>query len=397
MIRVVKIALASAMLLIWGYSCKEKYVPETNYPFTGYLVVEGVIEPGGGTTSFRLSRTTALDSSYYRDETGATVSVESENNESYPLTESASGRYQANGLPVQPGLRYRLHIITAGAREYLSQLTAVYATPPIDSVNWTEKNNGVQIYVSTHNSSIDTGYYKWRFDETWRYTAKYYSAYIWDPASPSSFHDFRNRNDNELVNTCYKSDTSSDILIGSTAKLAANVLNGQPVTFIPYSEIPNKLYNRYTIQVYMESISADEFAWYDKLRKNTESLGSIFDAQPSELTGNIQSLTDPTETVIGWVGSHTVTQKRIFIGRGDLPSKPALSKGYDNCMLDTLLFGLDDQQIENAYSSGIYNLPTGFDSPPGSAAPVGIIGSSIDCTDCRTMGGVITEPDFWHE
>ena len=385
------------LVLLCTGACKEKYMPKTNYPFTGYLVVEGVIEPGGGTTRFRLSRTTALDSTYYRNETGATVSVESENNESYPLNESAPGQYQAAGLPVQQSLRYRLHIMTTDAREYLSQLTPVYFTPPIDSVSWSEKNSGVQIYVSTHGPSADTGYYKWRFDETWRYTAKYFSAYIWDPASPYSFHDFRNRNDNELVNTCYKSDTSSEILIGSTAKLAANVLNEQPVTFIPYSEVPNKLYNRYTIQVYMESISSDEFAWYDKLRKNTESLGSIFDAQPSELTGNIESITDPAETVIGWVGSHTVTQRRIFIGRGDLPSNPPLSKGYDNCMLDTLLFGRDDKLIEGAYSSGTYNLPTSFDSPPGSPSPVGIIGSTIDCTDCRTMGGVLTEPDFWQE
>ena len=197
--------------------------------------------------------------------------------------------------------------------------------------------------------------------------------------------------------TCWKSDTSSDILIGSTLKLNSDVLADQPVTFIPYSETFSKLFYKYSINVYMEALGQDEYEWYDKLRKNTESLGSIFDAQPSELTGNIHSVTDPTETVIGWVGSRTVTQLRIFITRGQLPSNPHLDDGFDFCSLDTLIFGKDDQAIHDAYSAGEYQLPIGYYTMKGALNPTGIIGSSPDCADCRAKGGVLMKPDFWQD
>ena len=42
------------------------------------------------------------------------------------------------------------------------------------------------------------------------------------------------------------------------------------------------------------------------MQKNAESLGSIFDEQPTQITGNIHSVTNPSEQVIGYVSAGTV-------------------------------------------------------------------------------------------
>ncbi len=72
-----------------------------------------------------------------------------------------------------------------------------------------------------------------------------------------------------------------------------------------------------------------------KLKNNTEQLGSIFDAQPSETGGNLHCKTDPTEQVIGFIGCSSQTQKRIFINRYELPDVSVLT-GYEVCSIDSV-------------------------------------------------------------
>jgi hypothetical protein len=75
---------------------------------------------------------------------------------------------------------------------------------------------------------------------------------------------------------------------------------------------------RYSILVKQYALTEDGYHYYQILKKNTESLGSIFDAQPSELTCNFHSLQDPTEIVIGFFSASSVVQKRIFIDKSQV-------------------------------------------------------------------------------
>ena len=42
------------------------------------------------------------------------------------------------------------------------------------------------------------------------------------------------------------------------------------------------------------------YEFLDRMRKNTETTGSVFDPQPSELNSNIHNVADATEPVIGY-------------------------------------------------------------------------------------------------
>ncbi|MDO3626770.1 DUF4249 family protein [Mucilaginibacter sp. BT774] len=62
-----------------------------------------------------------------------------------------------------------------------------------------------------------------------------------------------------------------------------------------------KLSVEYSILVKQYALSADAYKFYANLKKNTEQLGSIFDAQPSAIRGNIHFVTTPAEPVIGYL------------------------------------------------------------------------------------------------
>src|SRR5215213_4833943 len=127
--------------------CKEPYEPNLPIVPQGYLVVEGFINAQGA-TQIKLSRTTPLDQKKaFKAEANAVISVDGENNTSYPLVGSSNGSYSSTNIPINPAIKYRLHIKTKDNKEYLSDFVSVKITPPIDSINWKEQEKKVQLYV----------------------------------------------------------------------------------------------------------------------------------------------------------------------------------------------------------------------------------------------------------
>jgi hypothetical protein len=148
-----------------------------------------------------------------------------------------------------------------------------------------------------------------------------------------------------------------------------------------------KLRYKYSILVKQYSLSAEEFAYWELLQKNTENIGTIFDPQPSQLTGNVHSLSDAAEPVIGYVGVQSVAEKRIFIKRDELPRSWRALTGYEqNCPApDTL---------RPATGSALEVFRSGRAIPIDRVEGGGLLYSSAECVDCRKRGTNV-RPSFW--
>jgi len=372
------------LLMLLG-SCKDKYTAPVHIPASGFLVVEGFINAGNGSTDFTLSRATGLDSPYVLQEAGASVIVESEGGNQYPLTEKGNGNYSIDQLPLDLSQRYRVRIKTTDGKEYLSDLSSAKITPPIDSVSWKPEDGGVRIFVTTHDPTNNSRYYQWNYEETWEYESQYISTLEYLGAGL-----FKQRADSDYVHICYIGDISTSISVGSTAKLNDDVMFEYPLTFISYLA-SNKLSRKYSILVKQYALTKEWYEWKEKIKKNTEELGSIFDAQPSDISGNIHCVSNPGEPVIGYVGCTSETEKRIFIARSDLP-QTQVHTGYEQCIEDTIPNA--EPNIMIYFESGV-NLPV---MPIYSTRGPGIVaytGASKFCVDCREAGGVLKKPDFW--
>ena len=151
-----------------AFGCKEKFNTDLPSPSTGYLVVEGFIGSGNDPTTINLSRSVKLiDSVNIIYETNASVNVEGENNETFPLNENVNGSYTSSGpLNLNANEKYRIHIITRNNKEYISDFESVKHTPPIDSITFQRENGGLRIFVDTHDAQNNTRYYIWNYEET---------------------------------------------------------------------------------------------------------------------------------------------------------------------------------------------------------------------------------------
>jgi hypothetical protein len=371
------------ILLISVVGCREKYNAPVRPSPGGYLVVEGFINAGFGSTDFTLSRTTGLDSPYILPETGAVVAVESSDGNHYPLTDLGNGRYSIPQVNVDPALTYRLHIHTARGSEYLSDTVSPKMAPPVDSLSWKASADGVWIYVTTHDDSDNSRYYQWKFEETWEYNSAFISSLEYAGGGKLVPRPL-----SEQVYVCYLSSPSSSIAVGSSEKLQRDIIQEFPLLYIPYATT-NRLERKYSILVKQYALSKEWYEWEQKVKKNTEELGSIFDAQPSDISGNLHSLSDPSEPVIGYVGCSSETEKRIFIDRTQLP-QAYIFTGYEDCEQDTLPNDVKD--IEDAFDNGLAIPLSGIYH---NGFLVAITAGSTFCVDCRIMGGVLTRPDFW--
>ncbi|MBS1502900.1 MAG: DUF4249 domain-containing protein, partial [Bacteroidetes bacterium] len=377
-------------------ACRKPYAPPiitSSGGGTGYLVVEGVINAHDSTV-IRLSRTVPLSSkSATKPELGASVSVISDGGSSYALLAMSGGYYSAPSLNLSETGKYGLKITTADGKVYQSDLVTVKDSPPIDSVYYRVKSNGLQIYADTHDPANNTRYYRWDYNETYEYHSAFYS---FEYLSTSPVDTVLVRNPANQIYYCWRSNHSPDIIINSSAKLSNDIISQNPVTFIPSNS--EKIGVRYSILVKQYALTPDAFNYYQQLQKNTERLGTIFDPQPSELPGNIHCVTTPSEPVVGYITAGAPAQARIFIDARDLPAW-TYDSPYSGCRLDTDLFKRVEgsNEVVNEVQLYIYtgvHIPVYAIEPPGSNQIQGYASSDPDCVDC-TLRGTNVRPGFW--
>ncbi|WP_216846702.1 DUF4249 domain-containing protein [Mucilaginibacter sp. L196] len=375
-------------------SCTKPYNPKVIASANNYLVVEGTINTGGDSTIIKLSRTVNLNAATTTNPvTDATVAIQDDQNVSYSLQSLNNGYYTNPILNLVNTRKYRLSVTTSDGKIYLSDYVTPIASPPIDSIGFNAGSNkqqgaGVQIYLNTHDPNNNTHYYRWDYVETWQFNAKYESQYISDGTQIIA------RTPAQNIYSCYGNSISNNILLGSSAKLSQDVISQAPITFIPSTS--EKIEQRYSINIKQYALSADAYNYFALLKQNTEDLGSIFDAQPAQLTGNIHCTTDATLPVIGYISAGAVQQKRIYINETQLPVAWTPTYPYD-CELDSAYFSAPKSGVNEVQ---IYLIPLPNSSIPavqffkGGPAPAGYLYSDVDCVDC-TIRGTVTKPGFW--
>ncbi len=376
------------IIILLAAGCKELYQSPIKSSITGYLVVEGVINSGPDSTIIKLSRTTSLDSIRAVYEPNAQVLVEGDDNSSYRLFDNGSGKYKAVNLNLNASRKYRLHIRTTEGKEYLSDFEAVKNNPPIDSISYKSENNGLQLFINTHDPLNNTRYYQWEYTETWEFHSDYpsYLSYFYK-AIPGGelvhvgFKDSVRFGVDTSISKCWGYNSSSNLLLGSSAKLSKDAIN-LPIIFIPPAS--QKLSVLYSIQVNQYSWTKEGYEFLEKMKKNTEGTGSVFDAQPSEIKGNIHCVTDPAEIVIGYFSISPVQKKRIFISVNDVPGW----KYESGCTVFEIENISDSIKFKGSGLMPAYVMQSGpFDIKT-------FAGASPRCVDC-TLSGTNLKPSFW--
>ena len=377
-----------AGIIFFTTMCRKAYQPKEIKASNHFLAVDGFINTGANSsTTIILNRSLNLqDTIPDIPEPGATVLILSENGAAFPLIDSGgNGNYVSAPLSLDPGLKYQLSVTTSDGNKYLSALVTPKTSPPIDSLTWQvvidplTDAQAVNIFVNTHDATNNTRYYRWDYIETFQHQAFYDASwYIQDgliyPITDPS----------QSVYNCWSTAHSQSIILGTSITLSSDVISLAPIA--SFAQNDPKLDVMYSTLVRQYPLDLNAYNYWLTVQKNSQSLGGLFDLQPSQIRGNIQAVTHPNDPVFGYISAGTIQEQRLFIDNRALGWK---SNPVVNCPIriiptdpsNTLKW--DDTDT----SQSIYYFNSGI--------PPTINVSYKNCLDCRYQGGTSTKPPFW--
>lgn len=316
--------LSLLLLIGFGFSnCTDPYKMKTD-TFEDALVVEATITNAFQKQTVKLSRTYAFEDFPTFEENADVTITDSDGNE-YPFVQTNNAYVSVNEFRALPGKQYQLTIITSDGKRYASTKEILPADSPLEdvtaSVQTIDNVTGVEIRAKSNDASGSSQYYRFEYEETYKVIAPKWittKAYFSGPNPVTPILTMLPRV--EEARTCYSTDKSSQILL-----LNANETAEGRVDF-PVRFISNQNYimsHRYSILVRQYVQNQHAYNYYNTLKKLSGSGNILSPNQPGYLAGNIKSVSNPNEKVIGFFDVSTVSSKRIFFNYADLfPGQP---------------------------------------------------------------------------
>ncbi|OBR40930.1 hypothetical protein A9200_13940, partial [Maribacter hydrothermalis] len=381
-------------------SCIEPFVVET-VDFNSALVIEATITDENKNQEILVSRTFALDTTGIYGERGAHVSVTDTNGAVYDFEESEEGKYISNvSFAAQAGLGYSLSVTTVDGSVYSSDEVVTPQPTQIDNLYAErdfkdgEVNEGIFIYVDSEDLTNSNEYYRYVYEETYKIIAPYWSpldAYVISRVVPDIRVGTFDREEDERI--CYNTVTSKNVIQIEASNYNNNRINKFSIRFIDRDN--TILASRYSILVKQFVESRAAFNYYETLQSLSDSESSLYQVQTGFIEGNLHSVTNKNENVIGFFQVSSSAEKRIFFEFEDyFPGEDPPS--YD-CELLTpqlkniggsegyLIYGID-KDLFTFYNE---TEPPNVDTPFVMAYP-------NSCGDCTVLGSNVV-PDFWVE
>ena len=392
--------LCSVFVFMTFLSCTEQF-NITNEGQEDYLVVNALLTDQNKNQKILLSRTIGFEESDAIFETDASVIVTENDNKTYFFDETADGVYESNeNFAIVSGNIYQLYIKTKSGREYRSKKVIAPAATAIDNIYAKKMVNedgvtGLGIFLNSYDPSNKSIYYRYEFEETYRILAPNW----YDLDIVVNFNDGQIIFDTEFrpqsKQICYNTEKSKRIIVTSTAGSTEDRVQNYQVHFIPADDI--RVENRYSILV-KQYVQTSESQTFYKVLSNFSSSGNIFSpVQPGFIKGNIESLTDGGESVVGFFDVSTVSEKRIFLNREEylegLPRFTLLCKELtpkpsglqsDQSFRESLAYFIQENEFIPYYITSRPN-PSGY--PIITFVPK-------ECGDCSVFG-TGDKPDFW--
>jgi hypothetical protein len=378
------------LILVTG-SCIIPYEIGTQ-EYDKVIVVDGIVTTEFKKHSVRLSYTSPISFSEYGSLQnalqGADVWVENSNGAIYSFNEHSPGNYRSDiDFEAKEEYDYQLFFRTSEGKLYQSTKNKPIPAPPIDSiydryaelipVNSTVQEAGIQFFLDSHDPTGKAKNFRYEWEETYKIVTPYDSRYEYD-------FDLGEIVVRETpINVCYSSNISTSLIIGTSVGSSANRVAELPIQFV--SGETDILRNRYSILVRQFAVNNDTYNYYQRM-KSSERQGTLFDEQQGSIIGNVSSVDNPNETVLGNFEVSGVSSLRVFFDLDDLDDKLLYPNFRYRCVTDNLI-GTSINEALNYLQSNQYNI-VGLDVEP----PVTL--ATTYCTDC-TWYATDVKPDFW--
>lgn len=287
------------------------------------MIVESTITNEMKHQVVKLSRTISLESFGQKIEDNATVRIEDSNGTIFTFSQDTeTGAYISNEeFKAEPNISYTLKINTLDGKSYVSKPVQIQAAVPMDRVyaELISENGkeGIEVRVDADNANGNGQYFRYEFEETYKIKLPNPKTFDWEIVNYSNFTRTYQLELTQIeqIFVCYSTKSSEGILQATSTNLSKNKVLGFPVRFIGMGD--PVLRERYSILVkqYVQSLEAHTFFAILKDLGNSESL--LSPGQPGYVKGNVSSVANPEEKVLGFFEASSVSSQRIYFDYTD--------------------------------------------------------------------------------
>jgi hypothetical protein len=282
------------------------------------LVVEGQFTTGELGNYVYLSKVSEFGKLYRLPVTGATVRVINDAGDAFPFAETSPGIYDLVN-PVETkgitGQQYHLEVVLADGTAY-STAPEIMPTPvTIDTMflNISNLSNG-RIDVSVNATFPDNPtWLKYKVVENYSFDESAWSIFV---PSKTCYFQLAALTPFYLATNDNNTATGLDHFLVGTR------------TFLTGREFSR---GRHYFSVYQYAETQNAYAYFDKLNKLLNLNGSVFDAPPAAIEGNLYLVSYPEEKTLGYFELAAVDTMRRY-------TYPALIRQYytlpDHCDLE---------------------------------------------------------------
>ena len=316
-------------------SCTEPFDLKS-IDFEDALIIEAIITDEVKYQEIKISRTFSLEEFTPSEENNAKVIITDNSQNVYEFEETSNGKYTST---IQFGAtannNYTLSITTENGKLYKSQPTQLPGVVPMNNLyasrevsDDTGKEN-MSIFIDGFDPFANSKYFRYEYEETYEIVAP-----SWVDG------EFRISNSglltsNELCcrslekKVCYNTVASDSIIQLKTDNLSQGNSSVFPIRVI--SRDNAIIRTRYSILVKQYAQSLDAFTFYKILNKFSSSDNLFSQNQPGFFSGNIYSVNNQNEKVVGYFDISSVSFKRIFFNFSDFFPDEPLPPYFEDC------------------------------------------------------------------
>ncbi|HEU4790343.1 MAG TPA: DUF4249 domain-containing protein [Flavobacterium sp.] len=369
--------------------CTEPYILETN-TYEEALVVEATITNEFKKQEITLTKTSRFEDATIQIEKGAEISITDNTGIRYDFKEESGKYISTTEFQATAGKEYRLNIKTKDGRSFESSTETLTPINPMQEIKATVETKdslrGVGIRVSSYDPTNTAKYYRYEYEETYKIIAPKWVASKSVVLSETTIGIVPNPTNTRI---CYSTKKNTELLLTNTNNLNEARLNFL-VRFI--SDQNYIITHRYSILVkqYVESLAS--YTYYTTLKKLSGSGSILYPTQPGFINGNIKSVNNENDKIIGYFDVASASSKRIYFNYEDLFPGELAPPYYTTCDQDiyTLCFSPGCRGYDLIQGIGINKLAYQFHEG------INYHMVHIECGDCTSFSSNI-KPLFWED
>ena len=301
----------------------------------------------------------------------------------------------------EPNKNYQLLVTRYDGRSYTTQPTQLTNTSQIDNIYASRViddlgNENLSIFVDSFDPSSNSKYYRYVYEETYKIIAPKWNEYDLVVTSNPPNYTIGKVPRTREERVCYKTINSNSIIQTETNGFTEDRVTKFPVRVL--SKDNTIISHRYSILVKQYVQSLDAFTFYKTLANLSGSENLFSQNQPGFFNGNVFSVDDPNEMVVGFFELSSVSSQRFYFNYQDFFPNEPLPPYFDKCETfapDNAVWAADPSHLVNLILSGAVKY-YGENLNPDYTNPGPYLMVIPECGDCTRLGTNV-KPDFWVE